>query len=248
MVQEYKLLFAGGMGVGKTTAISAVSEIPPVSTDVANSDREAFDKELTTVTLDYGRITLPSGDRLRLYGIPGQQRFSFMWAMLEHGAMGMVLLADASRPDPFAELDIFLKSFHKLLRSGRAVLGVGRLSKRRGALDKYVAKLARRKIKIPVFSVDVRKKKDVLLLLDALFTQIEVLEDDYRGGEPAEKAAQSASSAHDPAGGLADSNAPAEGGKPSEKTNRGVFPVSDKEPAKDSEPSQTTQSANETTV
>ncbi|MDR2710542.1 MAG: ATP/GTP-binding protein [Burkholderiales bacterium] len=192
MVQEYKLLFAGGMGVGKTTAIAAVSEIEPVSTDVANSDREAFDKALTTVTLDYGRITLPSGDRLRLYGIPGQQRFSFMWSMLEHGAMGMVLLADASRPDPFAELEVFLKAFSKLLRSGRAVLGVGRLPKKREALDKYVAKLARRKIKIPVFSVDVRQKDDVLLLLDALFTQIEVIEDDYRGGAASQKTTPSA--------------------------------------------------------
>jgi signal recognition particle receptor subunit beta len=192
VVQEYKLLFAGGMGVGKTTAISAISEIPPVSTDVANSDREAFDKALTTVTLDYGRITLPSGDRLRLYGIPGQKRFSFMWAMLEQGAMGIVLLADASRPDPFAELEIFLKAFSKLLRTGRAVLGVGRLPKTRGALDQYVVKLARRKIKIPVFSVDVRQKKDVLLLLDALFTQIEVVENDYRSSKPSEETVQSA--------------------------------------------------------
>ncbi len=187
MVQEYKLLFAGGMGVGKTTAIAAVSEIPPVSTDVANSDREAFDKALTTVTLDYGRITLPSGDRLRLYGIPGQKRFNFMWSMLEQGAMGMVLLADASRPDPFAELDVFLDAFGKLLKTGRAVLGVGRLPERNGALDKYVARLARRRIKIPVFSIDVRRKKDVLLLLDALFTQIEVVEGDYRGGDSSGK-------------------------------------------------------------
>ncbi|MDR2016154.1 MAG: ATP/GTP-binding protein [Burkholderiales bacterium] len=201
MAQEYKLLFAGGMGVGKTTAISAISEIPPVSTDVANSDREAFDKALTTVTLDYGRITLPSGDRLRLYGIPGQKRFSFMWAMLEQGAMGIVLLADASRPDPFAELEVFLKAFSKLLRTGRAVLGIGRLPKKRGALDKYVAKLARRKIKIPVFSVDVRDKKDVLLLLDALFTQIEVVENDYHSSEPSEETAQSATEKKSPVSG-----------------------------------------------
>ncbi|MDR0770191.1 MAG: GTP-binding protein [Burkholderiales bacterium] len=235
MVQEYKLLFAGGMGVGKTTAISAVSEIPPVSTDVANSDREAFDKELTTVTLDYGRITLPSGDRLRLYGIPGQKRFSFMWAMLEHGAMGMVLLADASRPEPFEELDVFLKAFHKLLRTGRAVLGVGRLPKKRGVLDKYVMKLARRKIKIPVFSVDVRRKEDVLMLLDALFTQIEVVEDDYRGGGASEEVAQSA-----------DGASVAADGKPSEGSVPSADQVSPIAGGKSS--GEAVQSANETAV
>ncbi|MDR1528945.1 MAG: ATP/GTP-binding protein [Burkholderiales bacterium] len=180
MVQEYKLLFVGGMGVGKTTAITAVSEIPPVSTDVANSDKESFDKESTTVTLDYGRITLPSGDRLRLYGIPGQKRFSFMWPMLENGAMGIILLADASRPDPFAELKIFLDAFSSILSTGRAVMGIGRLSDERALLDGYNKLLDDYQFKIPTFSIDVRRKKDVLLLLDALFTQIEVVEDSYR--------------------------------------------------------------------
>lgn len=181
MINEYKLLFAGGMGVGKTTAITAVSEIPPISTDVANSDKESFDKELTTVTLDYGRITLPSGDRLRLYGIPGQKRFRFMWSMLESGAMGIILLADASRPDPFADLKIFLKAFSGILSTGRAVLGVGRLpEEKRELLDQYNELLTEYKFKIPTFSVDVREKKDVLLLLDALFTQVEVAENSYR--------------------------------------------------------------------
>ncbi len=181
MINEYKLLFVGSMGVGKTTAITAVSEIPPISTDVTNSDRESFDKDSTTVTLDYGRITLPSGDRLRLYGIPGQKRFSFMWPMLENGAMGAILLADASRPDPFADLKIFLDAFSGILSTGRAVLGIGRLSEeKRELLDDYNNLLADHHFKIPTFTVDVREKKDVLLLLDALFTQVEVAENSYR--------------------------------------------------------------------
>ncbi len=180
MAQEYKLLFAGGMGAGKTTAITAISEIPPVSTDVANSDKKSFDKALTTVTLDYGRITLPSGDRLRLYGIPGQKRFRFMWPMLEQGAMGVVFLADASRPDPLAELEIFFDAFAGILASGRAVLGVGRLPEQHDALNIYIESLRKRDFSIPVFSVDVRQKKGVMLLLDALFTQIEVAEGNYQ--------------------------------------------------------------------
>ena len=180
MAREYKLLFAGGMGVGKTTAIAAVSEIPPVSTDVENTDRAAFDKERTTVTLDYGRITSPSGDRLRLYGVPGQKRFNFMWPMLAEGAMGLILLADASRPDPFEELDVFLDAFSEILLTGRAVLGVGRLPEKRSVLKAYIERLENRGIQIPVFSSDVRRKEDVLLLVDALFTQIEVVEQNYR--------------------------------------------------------------------
>jgi signal recognition particle receptor subunit beta len=173
MGKEYKLLFVGAMGAGKTTAITAVSEIPPVLTEVTNNDKEAFDKEATTVTMDYGRVTLSGGDQLRLYGIPGQTRFSFMWSMLANGAIGVVLLADASRDDTFGETCVYVDAFADLLKSGRAVLGVGRLKDRK-MLKQYNQMLADRDIILPVFSVDVRKKKDVLMLLDALFSQIEM--------------------------------------------------------------------------
>jgi signal recognition particle receptor subunit beta len=172
MAQEYKLLFIGAMGAGKTTAIAAVSEIPPVSTEVFNSDKSAFDKDSTTVSMDYGRVTLADGDQLRLYGIPGQKRFSFMWSMLAKGAFGAVLLADASREDSLGEMSVFIDAFGELLKNGKGVLGVGRLADHK-MLAQYNRMLAERNIVIPVFSVDVRKKKDVLMLLDALFSQIE---------------------------------------------------------------------------
>ena len=75
--REYKLVFAGSMGAGKTTAIGAISEIPPVRTDVANSDLATFAKATTTAAMDYGEVTLDGGDKLRLYGTPGQARFDF---------------------------------------------------------------------------------------------------------------------------------------------------------------------------
>ncbi len=177
MPKEYKLLFIGGMGTGKTTAISAVSEIPPTLTDVVNNDRASFDKALTTVALDYGQVTLPSGDCLRLYGIPGQARFSFMWTALKQGCMGVILLVDASRKNPFAEFEMFVDAFSEIFSSGYAVVGIGRLAKNKELLIEYIKRLSKRNINVPVFAVDVREKDDVLLLLDALFTQIEVIED-----------------------------------------------------------------------
>ena len=127
MRKKYKLLFVGGMGVGKTTAITAVSEVPPILTEAINSDRSQFDKDLTTVALDYGQVSLPSGDCLRLYGIPGQRRFGFMWPLLEKGAMGVVLLVDASRADPFEDFEMFLDAFSETFHSGNAVIGIGRM-------------------------------------------------------------------------------------------------------------------------
>ena len=76
--QQLKIVFTGPMGAGKTTAIRAISDAPPVSTEVGNSDRQSSVKESTTVALDYGELTLEDGTCLRIYGTPGQARFSFM--------------------------------------------------------------------------------------------------------------------------------------------------------------------------
>jgi signal recognition particle receptor subunit beta len=71
-MREYKIVFTGTMGAGKTTAIAAISETPPVVTDVANNDA-SLAKAKTTVGLDFGQLTLDTGDRLRLFGTPGRR-------------------------------------------------------------------------------------------------------------------------------------------------------------------------------
>ena len=42
---EFKIIFTGPMGAGKTTAIAAVSEVVPVRTEVQNSDGMSHEKE-----------------------------------------------------------------------------------------------------------------------------------------------------------------------------------------------------------
>lgn len=111
---EYKLVFTGTTGAGKTTAINAISETAPISTDVANSDA-AIGKSHTTVGLDFGKITLANGDRVRLFGTPGQTRFDFMWKILVKDAFGLIILIDNSRPDPLEDLDLYLEVFQKKL-------------------------------------------------------------------------------------------------------------------------------------
>ncbi|WXL26644.1 GTP-binding protein [Ectopseudomonas mendocina] len=170
---EYKILFTGTMGAGKTTAISAISEIPPVITDVQNNDPSLL-KEKTTVGLDYGELTLPGGEQLRLYGTPGQQRFSFMWQILAKGALGLIILLDHSRPDPVADLSIYLTNFAELIARTGCVVAVGRIAAdAHSELDGYAKCLAEHGVICPVLSADVRDKTQVLALLDLLLLQLE---------------------------------------------------------------------------
>lgn len=171
--REFKILFTGTVGAGKTTAIGALSETPPIVTDVANTDPR-ISKLSTTVGLDFGQFTLANGDRVRLFGTPGQERFEFLWGVLSHNALGIVILTDNSRPDPLGDLEVYLRGFSYQLDQLPCTIGVGRTEVHpRPSIDDYADLVARYGRLVPVLPVDVRRKDDVVLLIDSLLAQLE---------------------------------------------------------------------------
>lgn len=170
---SHKIVFTGTPGAGKTTAIAALSDKPPVLTDVRNTDA-SLGKERTTVGLDFGEVDLGDGQSVRLLGTPGQLRFEFMWQIIATDALGLVILIDNSRPDPLADLATYLDAYEALLPSMNCAVGVGRtLECPLPTLDDFADALAVRGWVFPVLAVDVRERDDVLMLVDTVLAQAE---------------------------------------------------------------------------
>src|SRR3954447_4941983 len=111
-----KIVVTSPFSAGKTTLIRTISEITVLSTEKGITDETRSRKSDTTVAMDFGRITIDRDLVLYLFGTPGQDRFDFMWEILDEGMLGYVLLVDASRPDSLEEAVGILAAFRNMAR------------------------------------------------------------------------------------------------------------------------------------
>lgn len=73
--QICKVLVAGAVGVGKTTAVRSVSDVPVLTTEARPTDETRLQKASTTVAMDFGVLQLNRTQTIHLQGTPGQQQF-----------------------------------------------------------------------------------------------------------------------------------------------------------------------------
>lgn len=112
-----KLVVTGPFAAGKTTLVTTMSEIPVVGTETVVTDTTSAIKGNTTVSMDFGKLTLADEDlvvELSLFGTPGQQRFNFMWDVLAQGMDGYVVLVDLTRPESHEETAAIIEHFRGL--------------------------------------------------------------------------------------------------------------------------------------
>lgn len=173
ILQQYKIVFVGSMGAGKTEAIKSLSEIPVLATEAFNTDSKAHNKIQTTVGIDYGEITLDDGAKIGLYGTPGQARFDFIWPLICKGALGVIILIDHNNEAPLEELESYLNTFKSYNKN--ISIGITHIDENTNhSTTIYREWIIKNKYTYPLFLIDAREKEHILLMIESLVANLEV--------------------------------------------------------------------------
>lgn len=173
-ISNKKIIFTGPVGVGKTTAIQTISDIPIVNTNKEARNTSKESESQTTLAMDYGRINFGTKEKVHLYGTPGQERFSFMHEILTKGALGLILLLDNSRENPQQDLKHYTNAFQDFIEKGELIIGITHMDEvNKPNIDDYRNWLNELSISSPVFTVDAHERKDVSALVQGLLYSLD---------------------------------------------------------------------------
>ncbi len=146
ILHQYKIVFGGTMGSGKSTAIKALSEIEVLGTEALNTDIESHEK---------------------------QDRFDFIWSVICKGAIGTIVMIDHAAENPLFDLDQFIQAFQPF--GNNIVIAISHIDRKpERTLSMYREWLRQKALNYPLFFIDARQKDDVLLLVETLIATIEV--------------------------------------------------------------------------
>jgi len=97
-----------------------------------------------------------------------------MWEILVNGGIGLILLLDNTRADPFQDMKFFLEAFDKFIAETGVAIGVTQMDiSTTPTIDDYHVQLKGLGIKPPVFAVDARVKNDVSVLVQSLLFSLD---------------------------------------------------------------------------
>lgn len=162
-----KVAFIGDVGSGKTTIIGQLSSTDTIDTDVESTID--IGKEFTTVGIDYGHIHLGNNMSLGLYGVPGQERFSFVWDFVKQGLWGVVILVKNNNLESLDKLIPLIKYF-EVDEDTPCVVGITHAESRADRFLERVHTLIKEELgfSVPVYTVDARNYSSAMLIMRTL--------------------------------------------------------------------------------
>ena len=172
---DYKIIFTGPAGVGKTTAISVLSDGPIKRNGAHVSKMAGVGKNLPTRGINYGLIKLNGdSDVIHLYGTSRKDHDDFKRDRVTEDGLGLILLLDNGRSDPFKDMHFFLETFADFIDQTAVVIGVTRMGIRpEPTIEDYHRELWSSGFNPPILEIDARNRRDVSLLTMSLLYSLD---------------------------------------------------------------------------
>jgi len=169
-----KLVFAGPLGAGKTSAIAAIADTPPVSTEMPLASGAIGAKVSTTVAFDFASVRLDGDTTLMLYGLPGQEHFAFMRPVVLDGALGVVLVLNGADGDTSAQCRYWIRALAEIDATLPLVIGVTQTD-RNPDFDLTALRCLLRDegLAAPLFTFDARDREQTAQLVRALLLMLD---------------------------------------------------------------------------
>lgn len=170
-MSDNKILFAGPPGVGVTTAIKSISDTPPtIRAEVVNDD----DGNETTIEMDYGILKLNSGDEIFLYGSPDREKLKVAHEMLSENCIGLILLINNAEADPVNNMFRYMNDYQSLVGKKGIAIALTRYEDTPSPdINDFHIALREKKLNIPVFSINVHERNDIITLVKALLYNLD---------------------------------------------------------------------------
>lgn len=173
-MQYLKLAIVGEVGAGKTQLINTLSEIKPVETE--SKSYVDIGKDFTTVGIDYGRLKIDEDTAIGLYGLPGQERFSFVWETVGRSIWGLFILVKCGDSINADNIHRLIKYFSPVESNVGCIVGITHAETETdevvGRLTAEIDDLLQKKnIKAPILKLDTRnieESKSFLQIFNAI--------------------------------------------------------------------------------
>ncbi|MGH8492159.1 MAG: GTP-binding protein [Moraxellaceae bacterium] len=172
-LDNIKLVLAGPVGAGKSTAINSIADSAPVSTEMPLLEGGYGEKTTTTVAMDFATINMDGEPPLFVYGLPGQEHFAFMRSIILEGALGIILLLNAADANINKECQHWLDALRASHPDIPIVIGITHADCTMSfSMGDIRAVLRSRGEMLPAFTVDARNREQMHQLVRALLSEI----------------------------------------------------------------------------
>lgn len=170
-MSENKILFTGPLGVGVSTAIKNISDIPPATKKEKINNAEHNE---ATVEMDYGILKLDTGDQIQLYGAPDRETVNLVSESLDKNYIGMILLINNTDVEPVRCMLQNVEHYQELVDEEAIAVGLTKYDDTPTPdINEFHIALREKKLNIPVFSVNIHDRDDIITLIKALLYNLD---------------------------------------------------------------------------